>query len=279
MHVLVVLVVLTRLAAAESPLDVKLGPGAAFLGDRIRLVLPLGSDVDPLNDGAVFDWGTAILTIRVLPATFAEVRGDAKDRGIDVDHARIEPLEVGAPLTGVLVIPRPPRRAGDPDLVAAAYYRFPDGGGAIAAFYIDVGGLDGVATWTSVARRIAATARAPALDRTHVTVGRLALDLPRGYSAHRSSAGGFDLSGRAGQCALREDEPASQSAPGDGTIVVTTIAGHMARWVEWATVPEPQPRFEDELYDERLRVGVRCTSTSRDGLAMLRWILASLQSS
>src|SRR5215470_8436168 len=101
MRAIVVLLVLARIAAAESPLDVRLGVKTSFIGDRLRVALPVGTDVD--HDHAAFDWGTAILTIRVLATTFgdadlrAAVRADAKDRGIDVAHARFEPLDV-APL-------------------------------------------------------------------------------------------------------------------------------------------------------------------------------------
>jgi hypothetical protein len=115
------MLVLVRLAAADVRLE---ATPTAVLAHTVPVRLIAGSVIDPEAGTATFDAGTSKFVVRVSIAAphfsadlDASARADAADRGIDVEHARVETVERRIEITPKVIEQQP----AEPVLIELAY--------------------------------------------------------------------------------------------------------------------------------------------------------------
>ena len=277
-----VVVVSTGATRADSPRDLPMGAKASLLDhDTIAVTLLDRMDVGADGQHAVFDWGTAFLTMRVIRAPVDcddrdAVRADAKTREIDVAHAVFKTLGRGR----TAVIPRTPRRVNDPDLVLAAYVPASNGACTILAFQIDDGGLADAVAWADVARAIAATATPgrstprPAVQPDARWFKSFAFAVPPGYSIHDRGDAHYFVEGAAGTCTIYDEieTTTSSHAPDHADLISDRLLGEQVEWHAWSR----EHRASAEVFIPIGRLHIQCNAGSHDELETLRTTIRTI---
>jgi len=207
----------SQIAAADSSFALEKQP-LDVLDGHVQLRFPKGTEIGANGESALFDYGTARLTMRAtaiklddtVPLCAAAVR-DGRSRG--VPRANAERLAVTAPLEVCAITPPPPRY-GD-ELLIAAYIKSPDGVDMLS-FYVDEGGLRDEATWMSLARRIITTASAPIHQVGELTIVGGTLTQTRA---------GWLFSTRAGWCRFADAD--------QHTLANSKSLGNAGPWMMW----------------------------------------------
>ena len=320
---LAILIVLSSFGMAEAkPTDYKLATTrTSVLGDHLSLTLGAGMKIEPRGHSimaadasnedetrGVLDNGTMRLVMMAYElyakptADFkAAVAADLKAQGEPLASAKLEPLKLPAPLSGIAVTPVPSGK-DDANLIYMVYVASGDHSVQLLSFYVNPDGISDLAGFMALVHQIAASAIAgkrqlafAAKDHEFRGAGtdKLVITAPDGFvsttqdgpdfSVHRLREVG-DLGSASRSCGIylggHPSYQHKQAGIADANVksVAGKLLGTAATWHSWsdgsrftieAIVPHP--------LQASLVVHTFCTATTEAALDSLRKIAETLR--